>query len=71
MILAKLAVHANPNRVVREFTKKYGEGVFYDPDTHSIAKMEEEVVEKIVKKVVETESVSEEKPKRRKRKKKE
>ncbi len=71
-ILAKLGVHANPNRVVKEFTKKYGEGVFYDSDTHSIANMEEEVADKIVEKVVEKETVSEEveKPKRKKRKKK-
>ena len=59
IILAKLAVHANPNRVVKEFTKKYGEGVFYDSDTHSIAKMEEEVVEKIVEKEEEKETLDE------------
>ena len=61
IILSKVAVNANPANVVKAMTKKYGAGVFYDADTHSVVKLEEEVVEKIVEKV-EKEATSERLP---------
>lgn len=60
IILSKVAVHANPTNLVKAMTKKYGDGVFYDADTHSVVKLEAEVIEKPVEKVIEKEVVSEE-----------
>lgn len=67
-ILAKVPSHARDD-VIGAIIKKYAGNVFYDSATHSVVRLEEEVVEKTVEKVVETETVSEEKPKRKRKKK--
>ena len=51
IILSKVAVHANPAKVVKAMVKKYGSGVFYDSVTHSVVKLvEEPKVEKEIEK---------------------
>jgi len=61
-ILEKVPSHARDD-VIDAMIKKYAGNVFYDAATHSIVRLDEEVVEKIIEVPVE------EKPSKRKKKK--